>query len=194
MKTIRCYLDFAAPEAWLAFHALPQSLLGTSYIVEYCPVSQKALRPANPAPNSATEHTDFAEIQRRSTEWAQQNDVELGFPVDYPFDSLLLLRLAIACSTNGCINRYTADTIFRHVWASQSAPVFDENRLAELQQALQYQLKSSFPINSPANEERLNNNIQEAIAQGIANVPSFAMDDQIFRGLDALPALRTHID
>ena len=38
MKHITFYLDFISPYAYLAFKALPQSLLGLSYSVTYKPV------------------------------------------------------------------------------------------------------------------------------------------------------------
>jgi 2-hydroxychromene-2-carboxylate isomerase len=35
MKTITCYLDFISPYAYLAFEALPKSLMGVSHRMVY---------------------------------------------------------------------------------------------------------------------------------------------------------------
>ena len=38
LKTITCYLDFISPYAYLAFEALPNSLIGVSHRMVYKPV------------------------------------------------------------------------------------------------------------------------------------------------------------
>ena len=38
MKTITCYIDFISPYAYLAFEALPKSLMGVSHRMVYKPV------------------------------------------------------------------------------------------------------------------------------------------------------------
>ena len=43
MKHLTFYLDFISPYAYLAFHVLPESLMGLNYTVTYKPVFLGAL-------------------------------------------------------------------------------------------------------------------------------------------------------
>ena len=56
-----------------------------------------------------------------------------------------LLRLALACGSQGMANRYVCETIFRHVWRG-GADAGDAQRLQALRQSLQ-------PARDPAGED-----------------------------------------
>lgn len=89
----------------------------------------------------------------------------------------------------GLANRYVCETIFHHVWRG-GADATDAKRLEALQQALQ-------PRRDPASDEvkgELKSNTQEAIARGLFGVPTCAVDDKLFWGLDALPMLRAYLE
>ena len=43
-------------------------------------------------------------------------------------------------------------------------------------------------------KNQLKSNTEEAIAKGVFGVPTFAIDDKLFWGLDALPMLRQYIE
>lgn len=43
-------------------------------------------------------------------------------------------------------------------------------------------------------KDQLKRNTEHAIAQGVFGVPTFAVDDKLFWGLDALPMLRQYIE
>jgi len=47
---------------------------------------------------------------------AKQQSTDLQMPASHPFNSLALLRLAVATSDNGQPNRYVVESIFKHVW------------------------------------------------------------------------------
>jgi 2-hydroxychromene-2-carboxylate isomerase len=188
LKHITFYLDFISPYAYLAFERLPQALQGLSYQVTYQPILFAALLnhygqlgPAEIAPKR--------EWTYRQMLWlAREHGVPLRAPASHPFNPLALLRLAIACGTDGTCNRYTAETIFRHVWTS-GEDAADDQRLAALTQ----QLSPARQANDASVKAQLKTNTDKAMAAQIFGVPSMQVDHDVFWGLDALPMLRQRL-
>nr|WP_315262510.1 2-hydroxychromene-2-carboxylate isomerase [uncultured Limnohabitans sp.] len=189
MKTITCYLDFISPYAYLAFEALPQSLMGVSHCMVYKPVLFAAMLKHHGQLGPA-EIADKREWTYRQVLWqAKQLGVTLDMPQAHPFNPLALLRLAIACSAEGEPNRYVCETIFKHVWQGGAA-ADDAARL----QALTQQLAPRRSVDAPEVKDQLKANTEEAIVRGVFGVPTFCVDDKVFWGLDALPMMRAYLD
>jgi 2-hydroxychromene-2-carboxylate isomerase len=188
MKHITFYFDFISPYAYLAFERLPAALEGLSYQVTYKPVLFPAMLKhygqLGPAEISPKRTWTYRHIQ-----WlAREHGVHMHMPASHPFNPIGLLRLALACGAEGACNRYVAQTIFRHVWAT-GLEAGDAARLAALTAQLQ-------PARSPADEvvkAQLKACTDAAIAAGVFGVPSILVDDEVFWGLDALPMLRQHL-
>ncbi len=192
MKHITFYLDFISPYAYLAFERLPGALEGLSYSVSYQPVlfagmlkHHGQLGPAEIAPKRDWTY--------RQVLWlARSLGIELQMPASHPFNPLPLLRLALACSPQaapGQPNRHVCETVFRHVWHG-GAEAGDAQRL----QALTQYLSEGRNMQDAASvKEQLKKNTEDAIVKGVFGVPSFAVDDKIFWGLDALPMLRAYL-
>lgn len=185
MKHITFYLDFISPFAWLAFQQLPKTLAGHSFSVDYKPVLLGALlqHHGQLGPAEVPAKRDWT---YRHVLWlGQQMGEPLRMPAQHPFKSLPLLRLALACGTDGRVNRWVCETVFRHVWAD-GADALDPARLA----ALEATLAPTTHSDDPAVKELLRRNTEEAIAAGVFGVPSMVLDGKVFWGLDALPMLR----
>ena len=189
MKRITFWLDFISPYAYLAFEHLPVALEGLSYAVDYRPVlfagmlhEHGQLGPAEIAPKRTWTY--------RQVLWlARQHGIAMDLPAAHPFNPLGLLRLALACSDDACVNRHVAEAVFRHAWRG-GADAADPQRLADLAGRLQ-------PRHDPASDlvkERLRANTQAALAAGLFGVPAFTVDGQAFWGLDALPMLRAWLE
>ena len=197
MKQITFYLDFVSPYACLAFEKLPVALLGLSYGVDYKPVlfagllkQYGQLGPAEIAPKRDWTY--------RQVLWhAHSHGIPMQMPSVHPFNPLSLLRLAIACAGPdaahsfgpGLASRYVCETIYRHAWRGGADPV-DSQRLQALTQLLQ-------PPRDPASAQvkaELKANTDEAIARGVFGVPTYAVDDKLFWGFDALPMLRAYLE
>lgn len=189
MKTITCHFDFISPYAYLAFEQLPQALQGLSYRMDYRPVLFAALLkhhgqlgPAEIAPKRDWTY--------RQVLWqAHSHGIPLRLPAGHPFNPLALLRLALAAGEAGLVNRYVAETVFRHVWRG-GASATDPARL----QSLREQLK---PARSPQDEAvkaELKANTDAALALGVFGVPAFAVDGKLFWGFDGLPMLRAYLE
>ena len=189
MKTITCYLDFISPYAYLAFEALPQSLMGVSHRMVYKPVLFAAMLKHHGQLGPA-EIAGKREWTYRQVLWqAKQLGVKMDMPLSHPFNPLALLRLAVACSAEGEPNRYVCETLFHHVWQGGAA-ADDATRV----QALTQQLSPQRSVDAPEVKAHLKAHTEEAIARGVFGVPTFCVDDKVFWGLDALPMMRAYLD
>lgn len=190
MKRITFYLDFISPYAWLAFERLPQALQGLSYEVVYRPVLLggilQALGQLGPAEVAGKREWTYRQVL-----WlARQHSVLLQMPAAHPFNSLPLLRLALACGHGGAVNRHVCDAVLRHVWASGGADAADPQRLGRLRATLA-------PARDPDAADvkgELRANTDAALAQGIFGVPTMEADGRLFWGFDALPMLRAWLE
>ena len=189
MKHITFHLDFISPYAYLAFEQLPEALEGISYSVDYKPVlfagmlkHHGQLGPAEVAPKRDWTY--------RQVMWlADKLGVPMRMPASHPFNSLQLLRLALACCTQaGDTNRYVCELIFKHVWTS-GADMNDSTHF----DTLLAQLKPRHDLQGNEVKNSLKANTEAAISKGVFGVPAFEVDDKIFWGLDALPMLRDYL-
>ena len=189
MKHITFWFDFISPYAYLAFEKLPQTLDGLSYAVTYKPVlfasflkHHGQLGPAEIAPKRDWTY--------RQVNWlARTHGVPLDLPAAHPFNPLALLRLAVACSSDGHPNRWVTETLFRHVWRG-GADAADPERL----QALSAQLQPVRDVADESVKQQLREHTEAALALGLFGVPTLQVDDQLFWGFDALPMLRAYLD
>lgn len=190
MKNITFYLDFVSPYAWLAFERLPEELEGLSYSVEYRPVLLGALlqQHSNPGPAGIAPKREWT---YRHVLWlGHQLGVPLQMPTQHPFNPLVLLRQALACSSDGSINRFVAEALLRHVWVG-GHDALDAARLQQLAQELALQVKPD--SDSDRVKALLRANTDAAAARGVFGVPAFGVGDQLFWGLDSLPMLRAYL-
>ena len=193
MKHITFYLDCVSPYAWLAHERLPQVLEGLSYSLEYRPVLLGALlqQHANPGPAGIAPKRDWT--YRHVTWLGHAQGTPLQMPARHPFNPVPLLRLALACSDDGRINRFVAGTLLRHVWQG-GADALDPARLQALQSELAAQLRPGQDAQSDAPKALLRANTEAAQAKGVFGVPMFEVDGKLFWGLDSLPMLRAYLD
>ena len=193
MKEIHFYFDFISPYAWLAFKALPQSLAGISHRVHYHPVVFGAMLKHHGQLGPA-EMPGKRDWTYRQVMWlAKQQGTDLQMPASHPFNSLSLLRLAVAASDNGEPNRYVVESIFKHVWCT-GLEASDAERLVALQLHLLSQAHLS--LKDPQSVEvkqLLQQQTQQAIDLGLFGVPSVVVNGQVFWGQDALPMLRAYL-
>lgn len=188
MKQITFYLDFISPYAYLAFEKLPLALMGHSFSVTYKPVLFAALLKHHGQLGPAEIPVKRDWTYRQVLWLAQREGIALQMPATHPFNPLGLLRLALACDAQGEPNRYVCETLFRHVWHG-GAEASDTARL----QALTKRLIPARAVDSDAVKAQLKANSDEAIACGVFGVPTFAVDDKLFWGLDALPMLAAYL-
>ena len=192
MKHITFYLDFVSPYAWLAYERLPDALEGLSYSVSYKPVLLGALlqQHANPGPAGIAPKRDWT--YRHVTWLGHAQGTPLQMPARHPFNPLPLLRQALACSDDGCINRFVAGALLRHVWQGWH-DALDAERLRVLAGQLSEQIRPGQDMHSDGPKALLRANTEAAQAAGVFGVPAFEVDGKLFWGLDGLPMLRAYL-
>ncbi len=192
MKKLTFYFDPVSPYAALAFERLPEALAGCSYEVEYRPILFAALLHAlgqkGPAEIEPKRQWTFRQIS-----WlAYQLQIPMDVPAQHPFNPLPLLRLGWACASPdaaGTPNRRVVEALFHHVWRGAGADALEPARLARLTQDLA-------PVQDPGSEavkQRLRDETEAALKLGVFGVPTVAVDDRLFWGLDALPMLAAYL-
>jgi 2-hydroxychromene-2-carboxylate isomerase len=188
MKHITFHLDFISPYAYLAFEQLPQVLEGLSYSVAYRPVFLGALLKHHGQLGPAEIPAKRAWTYRHVLWLGQAHGIAIELPASHPYNPLPHLRLALAATTDGDINRHVAETIFRDVWQGGGEPG-DAARLAALEARLRLQRDAG----SEQVKARLKANTDEAIARGVFGVPTCEVDGRQFWGFDGLAMLRDYL-
>jgi 2-hydroxychromene-2-carboxylate isomerase len=197
MREIHFYFDVISPYAWLAFKALPATLEGIEHRVHYHPVVFGAMLKHHGQLGPA-ELPGKRDWTYRQVLWlAKQQGTELQMPASHPFNSLALQRMAAATSPDGKPSRDVVEAIFKHVWCS-GLEATDEARQAALSVQLSALMQSTqadfqIDIQLPEVKQRLQQQTQEAIEQGLFGVPSMVVDSQVFWGQDALLMLRAYL-
>jgi 2-hydroxychromene-2-carboxylate isomerase len=177
MPSADWYFDFVSPFAYLQCEQLPA--LETRLRIRYRPVLFAGLLKAHG-------HKGPAEIpaKRRFTYrfvvWqARKLGIPLKFPAAHPFNPLPLLRLAIAADCDPEAVR----RIFRFVWRDGrigDLPIEWAELMSEL--ALP---DAATRIDTPEVKDALRSNTDDALARGVFGVPTLAIGEQLFWGVDA---------
>ena len=188
MKHITFHLDFISPYAYLAFEQLPQTLEGLSYSVAYRPVLLGALLKHHGPLGPAEIPAKRAWTYRHALWLGQAHGIPMELPASHPYNPLPHLRLALATTTDGDINRHAAETTFRDVWQG-GGEAGDAARLSALAARLRLQRDAG----SEEVKARLKANTDEAIARGVFGVPTCEVDGRQFWGFDGLAMLRDYL-
>jgi 2-hydroxychromene-2-carboxylate isomerase len=183
------YLDFISPYAYLAFETLPQRLAGLDVSVQYEPILFAGLLKHHGQLGPAEIDSKRDWTYRQVLWLARELGVVLELPAHHPFNPLGLLRLSRACSTLGQVDRNTCEVLFKHVWCHGGLAADDPQRL----DALVQQLQPERSIQDVGVKQSLIEATDAAIQRGVFGVPTFAVHDRLFWGLDALPMLRQYL-
>lgn len=177
------YFDVISPFAALAIPEM--EALSAQHEVSFRPVLFAGLL-------KAFGHLGPAEIPAKRTQtyrivqWiADERGIPFRAPPAHPFNPLALLRLL-------CVRDLTvadAAAAFRLVWGEGRDPQSAETA-ALLADALGVPLDAA---SDPAVKDRLRRNTEAAVAAGVYGVPTLAIGDELFWGLDAMPMARAYL-
>ncbi len=177
MASAEWYFDFVSPFSYLQCEQLPA--LEARLRVHYRPVLFAGLLKAQGQKGPA-EIPAKRRFTYRFLVWqARKLGVPFKFPAVHPFNPLPLLRLAVAADCDPEAVR----RIFRFVWRDgrlgdlpiEWAELMSELHLPDAQER----------IESPEVKAALRRNTDEAIARGVFGVPTIAIGDELFWGVDA---------
>jgi 2-hydroxychromene-2-carboxylate isomerase len=171
------YFDFVSPFAFLQseqFGALPPRIS-----IRYRPVLFAALLEANGQRGPAEIPAKRVFTYRFCLWQAKRHGIPMRFPPEHPFNPLPLLRLAIACDSSAA----AVHAIFRFVWRDGRLPDLPIE-WAELVGLLGVD-DAGARIAEPEVKDELRRNTDEAIARGVFGVPTLAIGNELFWGVDA---------
>ena len=177
MPSADWYFDFVSPFAYLQCELLPR--LERSLRIRYRPVLFAGLLQAHDQKGPAEIPAKRRFTYRHVVWQARRLSIPLKFPAAHPFNPLPLLRLAIVADCAPDAIR----KIFRFVWR--------DGRLGDL--PIEWaELKADLGIADAeariaAREvkDELRRNTDEAIARGVFGVPTLAMGEELFWGVDS---------
>jgi 2-hydroxychromene-2-carboxylate isomerase len=171
------YFDFVSPFAYLQSELLGS--LPPPISVRYRPVLFAGLLAAHGQKGPAEIPAKRAFTYRFCLWQAKRLGIRLRFPPEHPFNPLPLLRLAVACDSSAdAVHR-----IFRFVWRDGRLPDLPIE-WAELVAELGAR-DADARVASAQVKDELRRNTDEAIARGVFGVPTLAIGDELFWGVDA---------
>ncbi|HQR10008.1 MAG TPA: 2-hydroxychromene-2-carboxylate isomerase [Casimicrobiaceae bacterium] len=171
------YFDFVSPFAYLQSEQLAS--LGPAITFRLKPVLFTGILDAHGQKGPAEIPAKRAFTYRFVLWQAKQLGIPLKLPHEHPFNPLPLLRLAIACDCDAAAIR----RIFRFVWRDGRLPDLPIE-WAELTHDLGL-ANADARIADPEVKQALRRNTDEAIARGVFGVPTIALRDELFWGVDA---------
>jgi 2-hydroxychromene-2-carboxylate isomerase len=178
------YFDFISPFAYLQSERLAS--LAPVIRVRYRPVLFAGLLEAHGQKGPAEIAAKRVFTYRFVVWQAGKLGIPIKFPHEHPFNPLPLLRLAIACD---CAPE-AVHRIFRFVWRDGRLPDLPIE-WAELAYDLGVPDAQS-RIADPAVKDALRRNTEEAVGRGVFGVPTLAIGDALFWGLDATEMARDY--
>lgn len=189
---IEFYFDFISPNAYLAWHALPEIAAAHEREIVYRPVLFAALLQAHGQRGPAEVAPKMDWMVRNCLRKAKALGVELQPPATHPFNPLPALRACMAAGAAAERERVTG-ALFRATWAAGRdvgdaatvAAVLDESGLdgaAIIARTAAGAVKA-----------RLRAATDSAVANGIFGVPMFVADGEAFFGYDDLCWLDRHL-
>lgn len=187
MTHIDFYFDFVSPYAYLAFEHLPEVLEGLNCEVSCKPILLGALFKHHGHTPPVAIPSKQAWIYRHALWLGHAHGIPIELPAVHPYDPLPHLRLALATTSDGTVNRLVTETIFRDVWRSGGADAADPARRGALAQRLPAPVRDA---QGDAARAQLRANTAEAIAQGVFGVPACVADGRLFWGFEGLAMLR----
>ncbi len=186
-------MDKPAPIVWYFDVISPFAALAIPEMEALCAQHEVSFRPVLFAGLlKAFGHLGPAEIPAkriqtyRIAQWiADERGIAFRTPPAHPFNPLALLRLL-------CVRELTvADAAFAFhlVWGEGRDPEAAASAAA-LAAALGVSLDAA---SDPAVKDRLRSNTEAAVAAGVYGVPTLAIGDELFWGIDAMPMARAYL-
>ena len=176
-KTADWYFDFISPFAYLQFQQLPQ--LPPDLVIKYKPVLFAGLLDhwgqKGPAEIAAKRKFTYRFVQWK----ARELNIPLRFPAEHPFNPIPFLRAAVALGAT----RTSIGLIFDYLWKEGNDPSAGDV-LVQLGKKLNVDDLDE-RAQDPTIKEKLKQNGQEALAQGVFGVPTFVADGELFWGSDS---------
>jgi 2-hydroxychromene-2-carboxylate isomerase len=187
-RTIRIYLDYVSPNAYLAWHQLPKLADKYGFQIDAVPVLYAALLDASgtlgPGETPAKGRWMMKNVQRK----AILLDLPMQTQAYFPFNPVLALRMSLLPLATPIRHRLI-DALFAAVWCRSlhvSEPAVAERVADELGLP---GAKLVAQASEPEIKSQLRRQTDDAIERGVFGVPTMEVGEELFWGYDDLPYL-----
>ncbi len=180
-KQIEFFYDYLSPFSYLADTQLPALAERTGAKIVYRPALlgaiMKATGNAGPLVIRGKGNYNIVEFQR----WAKRYGLPAKFNPHFPFNTIRLLRAAIAAQIHGRFPAFHS-AAFRAIWEHE----LDPGREEALRRLLNDVGIDPALIEGDDIKHRLRANVDEAVSRGAFGAPTFFVDGEMFWGNDRL--------
>ena len=180
-KQIEFFYDYLSPFSYLADTQLPAIARRAGAEIVYRPILlgavMKATGNSGPLPIQGKAGYNVTDFQR----WAKRYGVPAQFSPHFPFNTIRLLRAAIAAQRHGRFAEFHS-AAFRAIWERGQ----DLSKEAALQHLLNDVGIDPALIDGDEIKHQLRVNADEAVNRGAFGAPTFFVGDEMFWGNDRL--------
>lgn len=189
-RPIEFLFDFGSPNAYLVHRAIPAIEARSSVSFEYVPVLLGGIfkETGNQSPVSAFAHipSKLAYEQLEIERFVARYGIK-GFAMnpDFPVNTLLIMRGAVAAQRLGVFARYV-DEVFRFMWR-------DHRRMDDPAIVHATLIEADLPVDellvmgqNPEIKAELAANTKSAVARGVFGSPTFFVGDEMWFGKERL--------
>jgi len=180
-KQIEFFYDYLSPFSYLADSQLPALAQRTGAEIVYRPVLMgaimKATGNAGPLGVQGKANYNVADFQR----WARRYGLDAQFSPHFPFNTIRVLRGAIAAQQHGRFAMFHS-AAFRAIW-EQGQDLSKEDALQRI--LAEAEIESAL-IEGDDVKNQLRANMDEAVRRGAFGVPAIFVNNELFWGDDRL--------
>jgi 2-hydroxychromene-2-carboxylate isomerase len=180
-KQIEFFYDYLSPFSYLADTQLPRIAWRAGAEIVYRPILlgavMKATGNSGPLPIQGKGGYNITDFQR----WAKRYGVPAQFSPHFPFNTIRLLRAAVAAQQLGRFADFHS-TAFRAIWEHGQ----DLSKEAALRHLLSDVGIDPALIDGDEIKHQLRVNADEAVSRGAFGAPTFFVGDEMFWGNDRL--------
>lgn len=189
-KTVDFIFDFASPNAYLAYKALPPILKRTGAKLNIIPCLLGGIfkatgnKPPMIAFGDVKGKLDYDRLEM--TRFIKKHDLtKFKFNPNFPVNTLILMRAAIAAEMNGQLTAYV-EAGLRAMW-EDGLKMDDPEIFAKTMTAAGLDGASLLErTQDPGVKAKLAANTEAAVARGAFGIPTFYIGDEMFFGKDRL--------
>jgi 2-hydroxychromene-2-carboxylate isomerase len=185
IRSTNWYFDFISPFSYLqlkSFQRLPDSLE-----VRLVPVLFAGLLNHWGQKGPAEIPAKRIEMYRYCHWYGDRFEIPFRTPPAHPFNPLAVLRLAIALDAS----HQTVEQIFDYIWGEGNA-IHTEDGFSSLASRMKITDVNAL-ISSKKVKNALHHNTDQAVAAGVYGVPTFAINGELFWGLDRTDMLLEYL-
>jgi 2-hydroxychromene-2-carboxylate isomerase len=189
--------DFGSPNAYFAHQVVPDIEKRTGAKFDYVPVLLGGIfkltnnKPPMVAFGGIKNKMEYEMLETRRF-IARHGLTKFQFNPNFPVNTLVLMRMAVAAKNDGILPRYV-DAAFHHMWEAPKKMDDPEVIRAALPESGLDADKLIAAAQTHEVKQGLMNNTEDAVARGTFGSPTFFVGKEIFFGKDRLGEVEAEI-